>query len=57
MDEITQQNAALVEEAAAAAESLEEQASALVRVVSRFRVDGGTPVGVVRPHLVAGTAR
>ena len=35
----------------------EEQASALVRVVSRFRVDGGTPVGVVRPHLVAGTAR
>ena len=57
MDEVTQQNAALVEEAAAAAESLEEQASALVRVVSRFRVDGGTPVGVVRPHLVAGTAR
>ena len=57
MDEVTQQNAALVEEAAAAAESLEEQASALVRVVSRFRVDGGTPAGVVRPHLVAGTAR
>lgn len=38
MDEITQQNAALVEEAAAAAESLEEQANGLVRVVGQFRL-------------------
>ncbi|HEY6896213.1 MAG TPA: methyl-accepting chemotaxis protein [Rhodocyclaceae bacterium] len=36
MDEVTQQNAALVEEAAAAAESLEEQAKSLVEAVSRF---------------------
>jgi hypothetical protein len=42
MDEATQQNAALVEEAAAAAESLEEQASALSEAVSRFRVADGS---------------
>jgi len=55
MDEVTQQNAALVEEAAAAAESLEEQASALVHAVSRFRVEGEatTPAGKVKPRLVA----
>ena len=38
MDEVTQQNAALVEEAAAAAGSLQEQASALAEVVSIFKV-------------------
>jgi methyl-accepting chemotaxis protein len=37
MDETTQQNAALVEEAAAAAESLEEQAQSLSRTVATFR--------------------
>jgi methyl-accepting chemotaxis protein len=39
MDEVTQQNAALVEEAAAAAESLEEQAQNLSVTVGRFTVD------------------
>jgi methyl-accepting chemotaxis protein len=39
MDDVTQQNAALVEEAAAAAESLEEQAMQLVQVVTRFKID------------------
>ena len=39
MDDVTQQNAALVEEAAAAAESLEEQALQLVQVVTRFKLD------------------
>jgi methyl-accepting chemotaxis protein len=38
MDEATQQNAALVEQAAAAAESLEEQAHGLAQAVSVFRV-------------------
>ncbi|MDX9707683.1 MAG: methyl-accepting chemotaxis protein, partial [Azospira sp.] len=38
MDEVTQQNAALVEEAAAAAESLEEQARSLLGAVSVFRL-------------------
>ena len=37
MDEVTQQNAALVEEAAAAAESLEEQANKLVNALSVFK--------------------
>lgn len=41
MDQITQQNAALVEEAAAAAESLEEQVQGLVRSVSMFKLDVG----------------
>jgi methyl-accepting chemotaxis protein len=35
---VTQQNAALVEEAAAAAESLEEQAQELAKLVSTFRL-------------------
>lgn len=39
MDEVTQQNAALVEEAAAAAESLQGQASNLAQVVSAFKLD------------------
>jgi methyl-accepting chemotaxis protein len=38
MDQVTQQNAALVEEAAAAAASLQEQAGGLVRAVSVFRL-------------------
>ncbi len=39
MDEVTQQNAALVEEAAAAAESLEEQAQVLMESVDQFRIE------------------
>ncbi len=39
MDGVTQQNAALVEEAAAAAESLQEQAATLVALVGEFRLD------------------
>jgi aerotaxis receptor len=38
MDEVTQQNAALVEEAAAAAESLEQQARELTGAISIFKV-------------------
>ncbi|BDT73388.1 hypothetical protein os4_29370 [Comamonadaceae bacterium OS-4] len=38
MDQATQQNAALVEESAAAAESLKEQALQLVQVVSAFKL-------------------
>ncbi|WP_307729111.1 methyl-accepting chemotaxis protein [Massilia sp. IC2-476] len=40
MDTVTQQNAALVEEAAAAAQSLQEQAARLAEAVSVFRLDG-----------------
>ena len=39
MDEVTQQNAALVEEAAAASESLEEEAQHLAQSVSVFKLD------------------
>jgi methyl-accepting chemotaxis protein len=39
MDDVTQQNAALVEEAAAAAESLEDQARQMVGVVARFTLE------------------
>jgi methyl-accepting chemotaxis protein-1 (serine sensor receptor) len=42
MDEVTQQNAALVEEAAAAAESLQYQADALADLVSTFKLDRAT---------------
>ncbi len=39
MDQVTQQNAALVEEMAAAANSLKSQAHDLVQVVSKFKLD------------------
>jgi methyl-accepting chemotaxis protein len=39
MDGVTQQNAALVEQAAAAAAALEDQANSLAQVVSVFRLD------------------
>jgi uncharacterized phage infection (PIP) family protein YhgE len=38
MDQVTQQNAALVEEASAAAQSLSQQASGLLKVVSIFKI-------------------
>ena len=44
LDQMTQQNAALVEESAAAAESLKEQASRLAQVVQIFRIDGAANV-------------
>jgi len=42
LDQMTQQNAALVEESAAAAESLREQAQRLAQVVSAFKLSGGS---------------
>jgi methyl-accepting chemotaxis protein-1 (serine sensor receptor) len=39
MDEVTQQNAALVEEAAAAANAMQEQAAQLEELVSTFKLD------------------
>jgi methyl-accepting chemotaxis protein len=46
LDQMTQQNAALVEESAAAAESLREQAARLSEVVGAFKLDAGD---VVKP--------
>ncbi|MCC6071710.1 methyl-accepting chemotaxis protein [Massilia sp. GCM10020059] len=58
MDQVTQQNAALVEEAAAAAGSLQDQAATLARVVSVFNVGevqgrraAKAPVAAVRPTV------
>jgi methyl-accepting chemotaxis protein len=48
MDQVTQQNAALVEEAAAAAASMQDQAGKLAEVVSVFKLD--------RAHSVAPTS-
>ncbi|WP_284506966.1 methyl-accepting chemotaxis protein [Caballeronia sp. GAFFF1] len=54
MDEVTQQNAALVEEAAAAAGSLEDQAEALRKAVSVFRTSPSA--AVVAAHAVTSTS-
>ncbi|ALM83185.1 methyl-accepting chemotaxis protein [Bordetella sp. N] len=51
MDEVTQQNAALVEEAAAAAGSLQEQAQRLAEAVSVFKVNEGQVIEVPAQQL------
>ena len=43
MDQAVQQNASLVEEAAAATESMKEQAAGLLELVSRFKLGGAEP--------------
>jgi methyl-accepting chemotaxis protein len=48
MDQATQKNAALVEQSAAAADSLRAQAAQLVQAVSVFRLAGG---GAAAPAL------
>ncbi|AYL27464.1 chemotaxis protein [Xanthomonas citri pv. citri] len=55
MDETTQQNAALVEEATAAARSLEEQAIGLTEAVAVFKTEQGT-ASTVRTASVAKAA-
>ncbi|YCI30708.1 methyl-accepting chemotaxis protein [Erwinia sp. PK3-005] len=56
MDNVTQQNAALVEEASSAAVSLEEQAARLTKAVAAFRLsqqESSTPVNVAAPAAPA----
>jgi len=62
MDQTTQQNAALVEQASAAAQSLQEQAGSLSQIVGRFRLEqrhreghASEPLGIGagRPQLIA----
>jgi uncharacterized phage infection (PIP) family protein YhgE len=61
LDQMTQQNAALVEESAAAAESLREQAGKLAQVVQIFRIDGAqahvTPVVMAARPAIGKPAR
>jgi methyl-accepting chemotaxis protein len=45
MDDVTQQNAALVEEASAAAQALTEQASSLTQLIARYRVGESAQTG------------
>jgi methyl-accepting chemotaxis protein-1 (serine sensor receptor) len=56
MDEVTQQNAALVEEAAAASKSLEDQGRQLNQSVSFFRLEG-TAVSAPQVSSAAPRAR
>jgi methyl-accepting chemotaxis protein-1 (serine sensor receptor) len=53
MDEVTQQNAALVEEAAAAAQSLEDQAAKLRQAVAVFHLDDEGSVTTGFGHAVS----
>jgi methyl-accepting chemotaxis protein len=55
MDDVTQQNAALVEEASAAAQALTEQASNLSQLIARYRVGEGA--GADSPHPMARPAK
>jgi hypothetical protein len=60
MDQVTQQNAALVEEAAAATESMQEQARALAEVVSAFKLDQrhlAPPAATAAPALACTPVR
>ena len=54
MDQVTQQNAALVEQAAAAACALQEQAQHLLTAVQVFRMHGGQ--AVASPHAAVAVA-
>ncbi|MFC5513423.1 methyl-accepting chemotaxis protein [Massilia jejuensis] len=56
MDSMTQQNAALVEQAAAAAQSLQDQAGELSRVVSIFKLVEGEQQAAQTPAAPAGLA-
>ena len=53
MDEVTQQNCALVEEAAAAARTLQMQALALSRSVAAFRLEEPEPAPAPQPESMA----
>jgi methyl-accepting chemotaxis protein len=62
MDQMTQQNAALVEEAAAAATNLREESANLAKAVSLFRIENGEGNGIngtagVAPALNLSTGR
>ncbi len=50
LDQVTQQNAALVEESAAAADSLKQQAARLAEVVSVFKLNEGAPHQAIEHH-------
>jgi len=52
MDEMTQQNAALVEQAAATAESMQTQSTALAQAVAGFKLQQGSHGGMMQAAVV-----
>jgi hypothetical protein len=56
MDQVTQQNAALVEQASAAAESMQDQAARLAQVVGAFKLGGMRTAAAARPVRQTGAA-
>jgi methyl-accepting chemotaxis protein len=56
MDEGTQQNAALVEEAAAASQAIVTQAHALNELIARYNIGDGTAAPVAKPSTREGAA-
>ncbi len=57
LDQMTQQNAALVEEAASAAESLKDQSGRLSQAISVFRLDGARAPSVAPGHASPAVTR
>ena len=53
MDDVTRQNASLVEESAAAAASLQEQANNLNGLIAAFRLGSGDQTAIAAPQLAA----
>ena len=56
MDDVTQQNAALVEEAAAASQAMQEQASRLAEAVAVFKLDASAAHSAATPAVPAALA-
>ena len=57
MDQVTQQNAALVEEAAAASEAMQDQARQLAAVVSVFKLNAGAALAAPRQPAARGAPK
>jgi uncharacterized phage infection (PIP) family protein YhgE len=57
LDQMTQQNAALVEQSAAAASSMKDQAQRLAHVVSKFKLDGSLALSTGVEHRMAPAPR
>jgi methyl-accepting chemotaxis protein len=55
MDQVTQQNAAMVEESTAATNRLAEEASNLARLIARFKLEGGSVTA--QPRATGQTSR
>ncbi|MDN0123184.1 methyl-accepting chemotaxis protein, partial [Yersinia aleksiciae] len=57
MDNVTQQNASLVQEASAAAASLEQQAEVLTQAVAVFHLNGHNPASKIKTSIPAPTGQ